>query len=215
MRSAITFAAAVTLAMTTGCLLPEARPPKMAAVATGEPLAVVDDVKVWTTTSKEKVGEAVVKDENGNQIGTVESYQDKTTVHSMNVWYGFQGNEQLSDEEFFKIANEQRAFDETQRLHESAVAWNHRGKVTAIVGGIAAVAGMIVGYAAPDVPVVAPVLELGGLVGVSAGYSMAWYGARQMQPEVHAVDRSIAERAANQYNQNLGRSAGITFSRKF
>jgi hypothetical protein len=44
---------------------------------------------------------------------------------------------------------------------------------------------------------------------------MAWYGARQMQPEVHAVDRSIAERAAGQYNQNLGHTAGISMSRSF
>lgn len=215
MRSAITFAAAVTLAMTTGCLLPEAKPPKMAAVATGEPLAVVDDVKVWTTTSKEKVGESVVKDENGNKIGSVETYQDKTTTHSMKVWYGFQGNEQLSDEEFFKIANEQRAFEETQKLHENGERWNHRGKVVAVVGGVAALAGLVVGYAAPDASPVGPLLEIGGLVGVSAGYSMAWYGARQMEPEVHAVDRSIAERAANQYNQNLGHTAGISLSGKF
>ncbi len=215
MRSAITFAAAVTLALSTGCLLPEARPPKMAAVPTGEPLAVVDDVKVWTTTSKEKVGEAVVKDENGNKVGTVESYQDKTTVHSMKVWYPFQGNEQLSDEEFFKIANEQKALDATAQMHSNAEVWNHRGKITAIVSGVALVAGFIVGYAAPDVPVAAPLLEIGGGLGLSVGYSMAWYGSRQMQPENHAVDRSIAERAAIQYNQNLGQTAGISMSRKF
>jgi hypothetical protein len=215
MRSAITFAAAVTLAMSTGCLLPEARPPKMAAVATGEPLAVVDDVKVWTTTSKEKTGESVVKDADGHTLGTVENYQDKTTVHSMKVWYPFQGNEQLSDEEFFKIANEQRALDETASMHATAEKWNHRGKITALVSGAALVTGFIIGYAAPDVPVAAPLLEIGGGLGLSVGYSMAWYGARQMQPENHAVDRSIAERAAVQYNQNLGHTAGISMSRSF
>jgi hypothetical protein len=207
--------AAFTAALATGCLFPTANPPRTTAVATGEPLAVVDDVKVWTTTEKEKVGESVVKDENGNKIGTVENYQDHTTVHSMKVWYPFQGQEQLSDEEFFKIANEQRALDETAALHASAQRWNHRGKIVALAGGVALVGGFILGYADPNLPLVAPLLEIGGGLGLSAGYGMAWYGAREMAPEVHAVDRSVAERAAQQYNQSLGHTVGIRMTRSF
>lgn len=200
-----------------GCfIVPDAARPKTGAVATGEPLAVVDDVKTWTTTSKEKVGESVVKDENGNTLGTVESYQDKTTVHSMKVWYPFQGNEQLSDEDFFRIANDQRAIDETERARQNAIKWNTRGKYTMIGGAIGFVGGLVLGAAAPSVGVVAPLIEISGGVALSAGWSMAYYGARQMQPEVHAVERSNAERDAIQYNQGLGgRTVGMGVSHSF
>ena len=43
--------------------------PKSGAVASGAPLAVVDDVKVWTTQEKEKVGETEYTDEAGHVIG--------------------------------------------------------------------------------------------------------------------------------------------------
>jgi hypothetical protein len=201
-----------------GCfIVPDASRPRTGAVATGEPLAVVDDVKTWTTTSKEKVGESVVKDENGNTLGTVESYQDKTTVHSMKVWYPFQGNEQLSDEDFFRIAADQRAIDDTEKARQNAIKWNTRGKYTLGAGVVGFVGGLVLGYAAPSVGVVAPLVELGGGLAMSAGWTMAYYGARQMQPEVHAVDRSMAERDAMQYNQNLGggRTVGMGVSHSF
>jgi hypothetical protein len=36
-----------------------------------------------------------------------------------------------------------------------------------------------------------------------------------MAPEHHAVDRSVAERAAQQYNARLGHGAGLSMARKF
>jgi hypothetical protein len=44
---------------------------------------------------------------------------------------------------------------------------------------------------------------------------MSWWGAHQMNPETHAVDRSIADRAADRYNASLGGSAGVSFDRQF
>jgi hypothetical protein len=200
-----------------GCfVLPDAKSPKTGAVASGEPLAVVDDVKVWTTTSKEKTGESVVKDANGNTLGTVENYQDKTTVHSMKVWYGFQGNEQLADEDFFRIAQDQKAVDETEKARANAIKWNTRGKYVMGGGLVGFVGGLVLTYAAPSTGIAGPLLELGGGLALSGGWAMAYWGARQMQPEVHAVDRSLAERDAVQYNQNLsGRTAGVSVSRSF
>src|ERR1700733_5338791 len=81
-----------------GCLMPDAKAPHSGAVATGEQLAVVDDVKVWTTTQKEKVGETEYKDSSGATIATANTYADKTTTHTMKIWYPVQGKEQLSDE---------------------------------------------------------------------------------------------------------------------
>ncbi|MBS1117958.1 MAG: hypothetical protein H6Q90_186 [Deltaproteobacteria bacterium] len=200
---------AISAAVFGGCLMP-AQGPKGGVVASGQPLAVVDDVKVWTTTQKEKVGETEYKDSSGNVIGTGTSYQDKTTVHSMKVWYPVQGTEQLADEDFFKIAGDQKALDETLAMRANGKKWNHRGMYT-MAGGVV---GVIVGFIVPN-PTAALVLRLGGGLAVSGGYYMSFWGARQMNPESHAVDRSVADRAANQYNQQLGQSAGVSMARKF
>jgi hypothetical protein len=217
MRSQLSFVmAAATATALGGCfILPDAKSPKTNAVATGEPLAVVDDVKVWTTTSKEKVGESVVKDSHGNTVGTVENYQDRTQTHSMKVWYGFQGAQQLADEDFFRIAGDQTALSKTEEHRLNAIKWNRRGKYLMVGGAIALIAGVAVAYAAPTTPVVAPVLEIGGGLALAGGWSAAFWGARQMQAEVHAVDRSLAERDAIQYNQQLGRTGGLSMGRKF
>jgi hypothetical protein len=213
LRTVAALAPALAVALT-GCVpYLSAKTPHTTAVATGEPVAVVDDVKVWTTTSKEKVGETEYKDENGHVFAKADTYQDKTQVHTMKVWYPFQGNEQLSDEEFFRITNEQRALDDTQQMHANAAKWNKRGGYTAIGGVIGAVAGFLV----PNVTV-ATILRLGGGLAISGGMGMMYWGARQMEPEVHAVDRSIAERAAQQYNQQLGgggRTIGVSMQKSF
>lgn len=195
-------------ALLTGCFaFPDAKSPKNTAVATGEPVAVVDDVKVWTTTSKEKVGDTVYKDSSGNTIGTAETYQEKTRVHSMKIWYPVQGNEQLSDEEFFKITGDQNALQETLAMRENGKKWNRRGKITMIAGGISFVAGLFI----PNV-IAKSITITGGSLAVSGGWYMSYWGAQQQNPEHHAVDRSIAERAARTYNQQLvGVSAGTSF----
>jgi len=192
-----------------GCLLP-AKGPKSGVVASGHPLAVVDDVKVWTTTQKEQVGETEYKDAQGNVIGTGTSYEDKTTVHSAKIWYPVQGTEQLADEDFFKIAGDQKALEETLELRASGKKWNRRGMYT-MAGGVV---GMIVGYFVPQ-QTVRTVLVVGSGLTVGGGYYMSMWGARQMNPETHAVDRSVADRAATQYNQGLGQAVGVNVSRKF
>lgn len=193
-----------------GCLMPRSGPRAGAAVPTGQPLAVVDDLKVWTTTSKEKVAEAEYHDENGNKIGSASVYEDRTQVHTMKIWYPVQGNEQLADEDFFRIAGEQKAADETLAMRANGKKWHRRGIGT--LGG--SVVAMIASYFIPNVGVRTG-LMLGGLVGMSAGYYMTYWGAHQMNPETHAVERSIAERAAIQYNQNLGRVGGISLNKSF
>jgi hypothetical protein len=198
-----------------GCfVLPDAKTPKTGAVATGEPLAVVDDVKTWTTTSKEKVGESVVKDSDGNTLGTVDNYQEKTQVHSMKVWYPFQGQQQLSDEDFFNIAKDQQAIDETAKLRADGKRWNRNGKYTMVGGAVGLIAGLIVMEAAPSVAIVGDLLTVGGGLALSGGWYMAYHGAQMMEPEVHAVDRSEAERDAMQYNQNA-HTVGLGVAKHF
>ena len=208
-RSSV-LALVVPAALLGACVFPSAKGPSMGAVATGEPLAVVDDVKVWTTTSKEKVGETVYKDDRGQTIATADTYQDRTQVHSMKVWYPVQGGQQLVDEDFFRIAGDKQALDETEAMRANGRKWNFRGKVTMGVGAAAFIGGLFVPNA-----IGRTVLMAGGGLAVSGGWYMAYWGAKQMSPDEHAVDRSIAERAARQYNQNLGTTVGFGVNKSF
>jgi hypothetical protein len=194
----------------TGCLMPKNGPRSGAAVQTGEPLAVVDDVKVWTTTYQEKVAEATYKDGNGNTIGTASVYEDRTQVHTQPIWYPVQGRAQLADEDFFRIAGDKSSLDETLAMRANGRKWRTRGVIT-LGGGIAA---MIAAYFVPN-PGVRIGLSLGGTVAASAGYYMTYWGAHQLNPETHAVDRSVADRAAIQYNQNLGHVGGVSVNKDF
>jgi hypothetical protein len=213
MRSSC-FILATAVSALGGCfILPDAKAPKTGAVATGEQLAVVDDVKTWTTTSKEKVGEAVVTDANGNTVGKVDQYQEKTQVHSMKVWYPFQGNQQLSDEDFFHITNDQQAIDATAKLREDAKKWNRNGKYTMIGGAIGLIAGFAVSEAASSAAVAGELLMAAGGLALGGGWYMAYHGQQLMQPETHAVDRSEAERDAMQYNS--GHQVGMGVSHSF
>ena len=198
-----------------GCLLPDAQRPKTGAVPTGEQLAVVDDVKTWTTTSKEKVSESVVKDANGNTLGTVSNYEDRTHVHSMKVWYGFQGAQQLPDEDFFKIAGDRQAVDATEKARLTAISRNHTGKLVMLGGGIGLVAGIALVLTGNSTAVTAgEILDIAGALAVSGGWYLAHSGYAMMQPEYHAVDRSQAERDAIQYNQTHGQ-VGLAIGKKF
>jgi hypothetical protein len=202
---ALVFSAAVL----GGCfVLPSAKAPATGAVATGEQLAVVEDVKVWTTTHKEKVGETVYKDSSGQTVGTADTYRDRTQVHTKKVWYPVQGAQQIPDEDFFRIAGDDNALGETLKMREEGRTWNKRGKITMVAGAV----GFIAGFFVPN-NIGRSLLLTGGGLAVSGGWYMAYYGAKHMDPEHHAVDRSIAERAARQYNQQLvgGVSVGKPF----
>jgi len=192
-----------------GCLMPQ-QGPKGGVVATGQPLAVVDDVKVWTTTQKEKVAETTYTDSDGNTVGKAAVYQDRTQVHTQKIWYPVQGTEQLADEDFFRIAGDQKAADDTLAMRADGDKWHRRGLWT-IGGGIV---GMIAGYLVPS-DTGRTLLLVGGSLATAGGYYMAFWGAHEMNPETHAVDRSIAEQAAQQYNQKLGHVGGLSLNKRF
>jgi hypothetical protein len=190
--------------------MPKNGPRAGAAVSTGEPLAVVDDVKVWTTTYKEKVAEAEYRDSSGNKIGTAAVYEDRTQVHTAPIWYPVQGRAQLADEDFFRIAGDEAALKETLDMRANGRKWRKRGMITLGVS----IVGLIGSYFVPN-PGVRVGLTLGATLGFAGGYYMTYWGAHQLNPETHAVDRSIADRAARQYNQNLGQTGGVALNKSF
>ena len=194
--------------LATACIMPRQTP--HAAVPTGEQLAVVDDLKVWTETHKEKVAETEYKDADGNVVGTGSVYADKTETHAMKIWYPVQGAEQLSDEDFFRIAGDQAALDETLRMRERGARWHKRGIYGMIGGGAAMVASWFIDNATAKT-----VLGVGGGLTLLGGYYASYWGAMQMNPETHAVDRSVADQAARRYNDGLGHTVGISLSKSF
>jgi len=207
--SRIALAIVISSFTLTGCLMPKGGPAG-GAVQTGEPLAVVDDVKVWTTSYKEKVAEAEYRDANGNKVGTAAVYEDRTQVHTQPIWYPVQGKAQLADEDFFRIAGDKSALDETLAMRANGRKWRKRGMIT--LGG--GVVGLIASYFIPN-PSARLAVTLGSTVAFGAGYYMTYWGAHQLNPETHAVDRTIADRAAIQYNQNLGHVGGVSLNKQF
>jgi hypothetical protein len=195
-RALIPLTAAAVLG---GCMaVPTARTPQTGAVATGEPLAVVDDVKVWTTTHNEKVGEAVHKDSRGNTVGSTDVYQERTQVHTQKVWYLVQGPEQIPDEDFFRIAGDDQALQATLEMRATAKKQARRGHIAMGVGAVGVIASFFI-----DQPLARTVLGLGGGLAISGGWYFSYSASKMMEPESHAVQRSIAERAARRYNEGL------------
>jgi hypothetical protein len=198
---------AVVALSLTGCFLGiGTKGPQNGAVVTGKPLAVVDDVKVWTTEYQEKVGTTVHHDAGGNAIGTSDTYATRTQVHSKNVWYPVQGSEQISDEDFFRIAGDDEARDETRRLKSRAKRRLRIGQAALGVGIVASVAAYFVPGTTPKLA-----LSLGGLGGSIGGYFVIRGAVEQLEPDHHAVPRSRAEVAAERYNRQLGVGVGGTF----
>jgi hypothetical protein len=177
------------MALLLGCAAPTKR-----VVATGEPLAVVDDIKFFTTT--EKVAETVHKDSAGTTIGTSDTFAQRTLA--MPVWYPAQGNQKLADEDFFRIAGDEQALAEVIGQRESGRAWNRRGWLTIGISG-----GVLVGGLFLPSDGAKAIVTTSSLLGMTAGGFMIYKGHEMLDPDNHAVDRSVAERAARDYNAEL------------
>ena len=216
-RTLVVVVVVVVASVVGGCVAVDPQRPKPGAAASGEPLLVVDRVQTWTTTTKEKVGEGVVKDVDGNTIGTVDEYEERRHLHSQNVWYGYQGQQLLADEDFFRIAGDVQAVEATERAHRAALARNRGGNVAMVVGCVALVVGVTLELADSNDPTMLAIGLTSGIAGTVAllgGWYLARSGAEMMEPDRHAVDRAQAERDAIQYNRRAG-TVGLSVGRTF
>lgn len=193
----------------TGCVVSKAQP-RGGVVATGEPVAVVDDVVRWTTQYQAKVGETEYKDSEGHVIGTASRYENRTQEHSAKIWYPVQGGQQIRDEDFFRITGDQESLAATESLRADGRT-NQRLGFIAIGGGFGVA---LVGYLIPNTTV-QTILPLAGTVTALGGWYLARKGAEEQNPVHHAVDRSVADRAAQRYNETLGKTSMVGVSRQF
>jgi len=202
MRFSIIAIASITIWCGCASMIPDARPPRSGTRATGEPLVVVEDMKVWR--SRDNVGEVRVEDETGQRLATADVYATRT--HTRFVWYPVQGKEVISDEDFFRIAGEPRALEATQRWRESNLRSNRRGRYLLIGGAIGAVAGLF----APGIQAKALITLTGVSVGSCGLYLMLWSHDRQ-QPESHVIPVWEAYEIADRYNRKHGLSVSRSF----
>ncbi len=196
-----------------GCLLiPDAKPPRTGTRRTGEPLRIVDDVKVWNTVSRDKVGELRYEDENGDSLGRSDLYANQRHTHVKFVWFPVQGYEVVPDEDFFRIAGDRDALARTLKRRDKLQTWNFRGRVM-LASGIAAV--VLASLVGPDESPATILTVVGGAAVAATGWYLCYWSHDQMLPENHAVDRSIAVEAAERYNAQHGRKVGLQMSRSF
>jgi len=197
---------AITLLATLAGCLPAPAGPRPGAIPTGEQLRIVDDLKTWKTEYEKEVGKRVYKDENGNVVGSSSQIVVGEETHSKKIWYPVQGAQQINDEDLFKITNDEASLTATRDMHERGRTYAVVGTVGMVVGIAAMIAGKFVG----DGGSLSIGLYSGGaIVGAAGGYGF-YYGWELQSPDTHAVDRSIANTDARNYNSGLGRGASLT-----
>lgn len=181
----------------TGCVIPAGTRPVTGVRATGEPLGVFKDTKV--RMKREVIQTDPLR---------ASAYEVRMVPTSTSTWYPLQGDTRLIDEDFFAIAGDADALAATRRMRDRGVAWNRRGKYAMIGGAVAAVGGFFV----PNRYVRGAAI-MSGVAAIGGGFAVAIWGDGQMSPDLHAVDRSVAERAARRYNDEHG--LGVAVARSF
>jgi hypothetical protein len=174
--------------------------PRTGVRATGQPLRIVEDVKVWR--QRDNVGEVRVEDQNGQRLATADVYATQT--HTKWQWHAEQGGEPISDEDFFRITGQPRAAEESQRWHERNVRANHRGRWL-LIGGVV---GAIAGLAMPGIQAKALMAITGISVGSCGLYLMLWSSDKMQE---HVVPVWDANELADRYNRKHGLSVSRSF----
>ncbi len=193
----VSFLAAVGLAFLSGCAsLPE---PK--AQPNGEPLTIREKTVHYTYQTKEKVGEVEHKDSTGRTLGKSDVYANRTHHGAYQVWSGYQGEQPVSDDDFYRIARDERATAEIKSSRELGVTLNRVG-----LGVVAAgVVSMATGFAlrSSDGSNALPnAMMYGGVFLVPVGGILTYIGLGKASSE-HPLDQSRAEQAAIRYNSSL------------
>lgn len=194
----------VLVPLLVGCL-PGPSGPRPGARPTGEQLAIVDDVKQWTTAYREKTGETDVKNANGDTIYTEEHFADRTQLHEKQIWYGVQGRSQLNDEDLFSMTGDRDSLTATRDMRSRGRTYAALGTTGMLVGIGAMIAAKVFATDTLQIGLYCGGLAIGG-VG-AYGFVRGW---EMQSPDNHAVERSIAEDDAKRYNRQVGRGASLT-----
>ncbi|MCC6996126.1 MAG: hypothetical protein IT370_16070 [Deltaproteobacteria bacterium] len=174
------------------------------AVATGERLAVVDDIKAWTTTEQAHVGQEIHRDANGNVVAVSDLYADQRRTHHKPIWYPVQGLTRLADEDFFRITHDTPSLRITVRSRARARRQLRIGQIMVVGGAGAAIGALLVSRT-----LVKAILAGGGLVTACTGWYLGNAASKRLETDYHAVNRRTAEEDARRYNEGLGSSTQL------
>lgn len=196
--------------------------PRPVAAPTGEPLSVREHTETGYVTEKVKVGEVEHKGTNGQTYGKSEIYQNQTRSFEYQVWGGYQGDVKVSDDDFYRISNDQKAIQDVQDKREGGVVMNRVGLGLLALGA----AGVVGGYAInsswePDAnnpgataPKTGLYIVTGGLITAAVGGILTWVGLSKAHSE-HPLTQDRAQAAAANYNRTIGAGPTTTMTTGF
>jgi hypothetical protein len=186
-------------ATTTGCAsLPE---PQLAP--NGEPLATEGRTRTYSYTVKERVGEVHHRDSRGNTSRST-VYADKKKIGHSYEWSSYQGDNKISDDDLYHIANDQAAEQEVRDYRSTGVLMNRIGLGVTAAGIIALATGILIySQQREDADRTLPsALGIGGGLSLSAGMYLIYSGLSKTK-EKHPLPQERADAAADRYNATL------------
>ncbi len=186
--------------------------PQPIAERSGEPLSVRERTQTATVNERVKVGEVEHKSSNGQTYAKSEVYANQSREVRYQVWNGFQGQERLTDDDFYRIANDKSAEEEVKRSRENGITMNRIGLGVLAAGIAGVVAGIAINasQSGSETPSMTGLYITSG-AGVVAGVGaiLTYVGLAKTKAE-HPLQQERAETAAVRYNRTLGDTPGAT-----
>jgi len=182
-----------------GCLFGCATNPATGIAATRQPLGVKVEREDVAWREQQKVGEVQYVDAAGRNAGSANVYQTKV-VHAVKLnWSPTQGGAVIDDQDFFRIARDDRAVAEIEDARANAKLLNRVGFGLFLVG-----AGGIA-YAEHGDTENKTVRTIGGVGVLTALTGALWmyYGYYRTRSDHHLMELERAREAADRYNATL------------
>jgi hypothetical protein len=195
----------LALPLLVGC----ASMPEPVAVRTGEPLEVRERSGVSHVKVKEKTGEIRHRDSRGRSTGTSTIYSDRIKAVRWHEWSLHQGDTEVSENDFYRLANDAAAEEEVRSHHASGVFQNRLGFGMFLGGLGAAGAGYYFTTKEPEEggSEIPAYVMIGGAVVSCIGMYLIANGASKTADK-RVLPQERAEAAAERYNRTLPDSAG-------
>jgi hypothetical protein len=165
------------------------------------PLRIETRVQSGSHTVREQVGTVQHTNAAGQSAGSSAIYANRTYATSQLKWRPYQGNEPISDEDFFRFIGDEPAAA-ASRAYRRRGRWLVRiGIASAIVGTGALIAGGVLDEIN---------LIIAGGIGLGLGPSVAYFGYAYLHPESHAVPYARARDGLAQVQRTQGAAVPVT-----
>jgi hypothetical protein len=186
------------------CLFGCATNPATGIAASGQPLGINTETEGIAWRERQKVAEIQYVDAAGNNAGSASLYETRVVNAIKLHWWPTQGGAVIDDQDFFRIARDDRAVAEIEDYRTRA-KWLNRvgfGLFALGAGGIA--------YSEHRDAESTTMRTIGG-VGVLAALTGAlwiYYGYYRTRSDDHVMGLERAREAANRYNATLKPAGG-------